>query len=107
MLFPSSRPHRIPPSTTDSQYDTTGYSTSFYNKWPQSSAKTDIYTTQNGGSTSNSKTSQYPSMKRRYTNGNEPLSNILNYDYSQSEQQEQPIYSTTSSQRPTVNYLLP
>ncbi|CAF0780440.1 unnamed protein product [Adineta ricciae] len=106
MLYPSSRPHRIPPPTAELQYDSTGYSTSIHNKWPQSSTKTKIYATQNGTSTNDSLAYRYPPMRRQHNHGSEPLSDILNYDYSQAEQ-EQPVYTTLSTQRPTVNYLLP
>jgi len=110
MLFPSSRPNRIPPSTTDSQYDTTGYSSSSYTKWPRSSAKSDFYSVRNVGPTGNPSSSQNQSSRRRNNYLNKPFSDILNYRHSQLEypqQQDQPIYSTITPQRPTINYLLP
>ncbi|CAF0835365.1 unnamed protein product [Adineta steineri] len=107
MLFPSSRPYRIPSSTADSQYDTTGYSSSSYTKRPRSSIKSDLYAVRNDAPNGNPSSRQYPSTRRRSNYTNEPLSDVLNYEYSQSEQ-HQPIYSTiNTSQRPTVNYLLP
>ena len=110
MLFPSSRPHRIPPSTTDSHNDTTGYSSSSYTKWPRSTAKSDLYAVRNVAPTGNPSSRQYQSIRRRNNYLNEPFSDILNYQYSQLEQpqqQDQPIYSTITPQRPTINYLLP
>ena len=110
MLFPSSRPYYIPPSTTDSQYDTTtGYSSSSYTKWPRSAAKSDFYAVHNGRSSMNPSSRQYQSNRRRNNNHlNEPSLDISDYQYSRAQQQkQQPIYSTISPQRPTINYLLP
>lgn len=107
MLFPSSRPHRIPPSTTDSQYDTTtGYSSSSYTKWPRTTPKKEYYTVRNGGSTMTPSSRQYQPNRRRTTNLNEVYTDIPIYDYFRPDEQE-PIYSTTNTERPTVNYLLP
>jgi hypothetical protein len=109
MLFPSSRPHRIPPSTTDSQYDTTtGYSSSSFTKRPRSGPKSDYYAGRNTTSTNNPSSRQYQPTRRRNNHGNEPLTDILNYQYSRpQQQQDQSIYSTINPQRPTVNYLIP
>jgi hypothetical protein len=108
MLFPSSRPHRIPPSTTDSQYDTaTGYSSSSYTKRPRSGPKSDYYAGRNSLSANNSISRQYQSGRRRNNYGTEPLSDILNYQYSRPQQQQPPVYSPISPQRPTINYLIP
>jgi hypothetical protein len=107
MLFPSSRPHRIPPSTTDSQYDTTtGYSSSSYTKWPRSSVKSDFHAARNAGSASNPSSRQ--SNRRRNNPVNESLTDLPTYQYFRpQQQQQQPIYSTITPQRPIVNYLLP
>jgi hypothetical protein len=106
MLFSSSRPQRLPQSTTDSQYDTTtGFSSSSYVKWPRPPAKSNFYTARNVGSNMNPSSRQYQSIRRRNNYLNEPFSDILNYPYLQPQQQ--PIYATASPQRPTINYLLP
>lgn len=107
MLFPSSRPHRIPQSTADSQYDTTtGYSSSSYTKWPRATPKTELYTVRNGGSNMNPSTRQYQINRRRTTNLNDSFTDTPAYEYFRPKEQE-PIYSTNNSERPTVNYLLP
>jgi hypothetical protein len=113
MLFPSSRPHRIPPSTTDSQYDTTtGYSSSSYTKWPRSPAKLDVYATRKAGSNMNPSSRQNQLNRRRNNYLDESLTDISTDQYfrpkqQQQQQQQESIYSTISPQRPTVNYLLP
>ena len=96
MVFPSSRPARIPPSTTDSQYDTTtGYSSSSYTRWPRSLTKH-----RNVNRNANS------ASRHRHQYQNEPFSDILHYQYSR-PQQQQPIHSITSPRRSTLNNLLP
>jgi hypothetical protein len=95
MLFPSSRPPRVPLSTTNSQYDTTpGYASTSYARWSRSPAKT-CNTRRTANSTSS----------RRYQYENRPFSDILHNQYSR--QQQQPIYSTLSPQRPILNNLSP
>jgi hypothetical protein len=108
MVFPSSRPNRIPPATTDSQYDTTtGYSSSSYTKWPRPPAKTGFYAARNVGSATTPVSRQYQNNRRRYNLAhNDSYTDISPHQYFQAKQQ-QPIYSNISPQRPTVNYLLP
>ncbi|CAF1003713.1 unnamed protein product [Rotaria sordida] len=97
MLFPSTQPSHIPSSTVDSQYDTTttttGYSSSFYTRWPRSLGKT-YNTARNSNSTS----------RRHHHYQNKPCSDILHYQYGR---QQQPIYSTLSPQRSSINNILP
>jgi len=123
MLFPSSRPHRIPQSTTDSQYDTTtGYSSSSYTKRPRTTAKIDFYTVRNNGSAMNPSSRQYQLNRQRNNNLNDSFTDISTYQYfrpppppqqqqqqqqQQQKQKQEPIYSTISPERTTVNYLLP
>jgi len=96
MLFPSSRPPRVPLSTTNSQYDTTpGYSSSSYTRWSRSPAKS-----RNTCRSSNSTSS------RRYQYQNEPYSDILHNQYSR-QQQQPPIYSPISPRRSILNNLSP
>ena len=128
MVFPSSKPHRVPPSTTDSQYDTTtGYSSSSYTKWPRSPVKTDLYATRFAAAPATTPSSRaYQAGRRRTTYLNEPYSDILAQPPAtttmttttavtspQQQQQQQTAvpssnYSINNSpQQPTVNYLLP
>jgi len=108
MLFPSSRPNRIPPPTTDSQYDTTtGYSSSSYTKWPRPPVKTGFYAARNAGSVMTPSSRQYQNNRRRHNHTqNDSFTDISTYPYFQPKQQ-QPTYSTNNPERPTVNYLLP
>jgi hypothetical protein len=108
MLFPSSRPNRIPPPTTDSQYDTTtGYSSSSYTKWPRPPTKSGLYAARNTGSAMTPASRQYQNNRRRHNvPHNDSFTDISTYQYFQPKQQ-QPIDSNKSPQRPTVNYLLP
>src|SRR4051812_14663060 len=99
MLFPSSRPHPLPTSTTDSQYDTaTGFSSSSYARWPEPPAKSNFSTTRHGRSTSNT------SSRRRFNYQNVPYSDI---SYDQYSRQQSPIYSTISPRRAIFNNLSP
>jgi hypothetical protein len=98
MLFPSSRPHRTPTSTTDSLYDSnTSHPSASFTRWSRSPAKS----ARNGRSTTNS------SSRRHYHHPNEPFSDILNYQYSPQEPQPSAIYSTISPRRSLLNNLLP
>jgi len=120
MLFPSSRPHRIPQSTTDSQYDTTtGYSSASYTKRPRTTAKIDFYTNRNDGSAMNPSSRQHQLNRRRNNHLDDSFTDISTYQYfrpppppppkqqQQQQQKQESIYSTISPERPTVNYLLP
>ncbi|CAM4745670.1 unnamed protein product [Rotaria magnacalcarata] len=85
MLFPTSRPYHIPTSTTDSQYAAAnGYSSLPYNKWIQSTPESDVYAAPKDNSFSDISKAQH--FRPR---------------------EEQPVYSTVSSKRPIINYLLP
>ncbi|CAF1266906.1 unnamed protein product [Adineta steineri] len=94
MLSPSPRPPRVPPSTTDSQYDTaTGYSSSSYTRWPRTFAKT-----HNPGRASNS----IPSRRNPYQS--EPFSDIL---HSQFPRPRGPTHATVHPRRSLLSNLLP
>lgn len=92
MLFPSSRPPRVPLSTMDSRYDSTpAYSSSSYRRWSRSPEKS--YNTRR---TANSASS------RRYQYQNVPFSDILHNQYAR---QQQPIYSPISPRQSLLNNL--
>jgi hypothetical protein len=93
MLFPSSRPPRVPPlATMDSRYNSTpDYSSSSYTRWSRSPAKS-----YNNRRTANSTSS------RRYQYPNAPYSDILRNQYAR---QQHPIYSAISPRQSLLNNL--
>ncbi|CAF0754161.1 unnamed protein product [Rotaria sp. Silwood1] len=112
MLFPLSKQYDIPQSTIDSQYDTTGYSSSSYmTNWGQSTAESDFYAGHNSDSATNPSSRQYQLRRHRSNYLNDSLSDTPNAQYfrprQQQHQQQEPMHSTNSPRRPTINFLLP
>lgn len=92
MLFPSSRPPRVPLSATDSQYNTAPA----YPRWSRSPDKS-----RNNRRTANSTSTS----SRRIQYQNEPFSDILHNQYSR--QQQPPVYSAITPRRSLFNNLSP
>jgi hypothetical protein len=92
MLFPSSRPPRIPLSPMDSRYDSmTAYPSSSYTRWSRSPAKT-----------SNNRRTANSTSSRRYQYQNVPFSDTLHNQYAR---QQHPIYSPISPRESLLNNL--
>lgn len=110
MVFSSSKPQRPVMANTDSQYETTsGYSSSAYSKYPRSSARADIYAT-NNVITSNLLSRPYQSSRRRNQYLNEQISDVSNYQHLHTEHKDDQQFvekSSKSPQRPVADYHSP